>query len=57
MRINICLDSAKYPKCQGCPHSRKDPERFGENSCYLDEDLKGQERYEYLKRLKEYFAY
>ena len=31
-RISTCLDSAKYPKCKGCPHSRPDPERFGEKS-------------------------
>ena len=49
--IKICLDSDKYPKCQGCPHNRKDPTRNGENACYIDEDLQGKERYEYLQRL------
>ena len=54
--INTCLDSAKYPKCQGCPHCKPDPERFGENSCYIDEDLQGKERYEYLLRLYKHFT-
>lgn len=59
-RINICLDSDKYPKCKGCPHLRLDPERqFEEDprdrySCYLDEDLQGQERIDYIKRLSKY---
>ena len=52
--INICLDSAKYPKCKNCPHNRFDPER-GCNSCYLDTDLVGQERIDYLKRVAEEF--
>lgn len=49
--ISTCLDSDKYPKCKGCPHSRPDPERFGDNSCFIDEDLKGKERLDYLNRL------
>lgn len=49
--IKICLDSEAYPKCTGCPHHRRDPERSGDYSCYLDEDLQGKERYIYLKRL------
>ena len=54
--IKTCLDSAKYPKCQGCPHSRPDPERYGEHSCYIDEDLKGKEREEYLLRLYKHYT-
>lgn len=54
--IDTCLDSAKYPKCKGCPHNKPDPERFGENSCYLDEDLQGKEREEYLLRLYKHFT-
>ena len=34
--INICLDSAKYPKCADCPHNRPDQERSGESICWLD---------------------
>ena len=47
--INTCLDSKKYPKCQGCPHHRLDPERrFEEDirdryACYINEDLQGKE--------------
>lgn len=54
-RINICLDSAQYPKCQGCPHHRKDPERQEEYSCYIDQDLKGPERLAYLQRLLDHY--
>ena len=46
--INTCLDSAKYPRCQGCPHHRK-------NACWINEDLKGKERLEYLTRLLKAF--
>lgn len=52
MIINICLLNIK---CQGCVHYRPDPERYGNCSCYLNEDLKGKERYEYLLKLKEHF--
>jgi len=55
-RISTCLDSAKYPKCKGRSHSRPDPERFGEKSCYLDEDLTGKERLDYLNRLLKEFS-
>ena len=59
--IRTCLDSAKYPKCQGCPHHKLDPERrFAEDprdryACYIDEDLQGKERLDYLNRLYEAF--
>ncbi len=59
--INVCLDSDKYPKCQGCPHHKLDPERrFEEDprdryACYIDEDLKGKERLDYLTRLLKAF--
>lgn len=54
-RISTCLDSDKYPKCKGCPHSRPDPE--GDRmACWIDEDLKGKERYEYLQRLLKEFS-
>ena len=53
--IKICLDYDLYPKCQGCPHLRTDPDRNGEKSCFLDEDLQGKERLDYLLRLKKYF--
>ena len=54
MTINICLDSDKYPKCSGCPHFKYDNDR-GENCCWIDQDLQGQERLEYLKRLAKHF--
>ena len=60
--INTCLDSKKYPKCQGCPHHRLDPERrFEEDvrdryACYINEDLQGKERYNYLVRLYKHFT-
>ena len=54
--IHICLDSAKYPKCAGCPHNRPDPERSGESVCWIDQDLKGKERVEYLVRLLKEFS-
>jgi hypothetical protein len=53
--INTCLDSAKYPKCKGCPHNRYDPER-DDLACWINEDLKGKERYEYLQRLLKEFS-
>lgn len=53
--IDTCLDSAKYPKCKGCPHLKYDEER-DDLSCYLDEDLKGKEREEYLLRLYKHFT-
>ena len=37
--------------CEKCEHNRMDPERNGERSCYLNEDLKGEERVAYLKKL------
>ena len=53
--INTCLDSAKYPKCKGCPHNRYDPE--GDRmACWIDEDLKGKERLDYLNRLLKEFS-
>lgn len=54
-RISTCLDSAKYPKCKGCPHNRYDPEG-DRTACWIDEDLKGKERYEYLQRLLKEFS-
>lgn len=60
--INTCLDSDLFPKCQGCLHHRIDPERrFEEDerdryACYLNEDLQGKERYEYLVRLYKHFT-
>lgn len=52
--IKVCLDSDKYPKCIGCPHRRPDPERDGSNSCFLNEDLKGKDRLDYLVRLEKF---
>lgn len=54
-RINTCLDSDKYPKCKGCPHNRYDPER-DRMACWIDEDLKGKERLDYLNRLLKAFS-
>lgn len=51
-QIKICLLGGK---CKECKHYRADPERYGEPSCYLNEDLKGKERYDYLKQLEEHF--
>lgn len=51
--INTCLLNIK---CTECTHHRPDPERDGECSCYLNEDLQGQERLEYLKKLYETFT-
>lgn len=51
--INTCLLNIK---CKDCKHNRPDPERFGECSCYLNEDLQGQERLDYLKKLYEHFT-
>ena len=53
--INTCLDSAKYPKCKGCPHNKPDPESYDGRACFLDEDLKGKERLDYLTRLLKAF--
>ena len=50
--IKVCLDSDKYPKCIGCPHCRPDLKRGGDDSCFLDEDLKGKDRLDYLARLE-----
>ena len=50
-KIKICLLGIK---CQDCKHHRPDPERDGECSCYLDEDLKGKERYDYLVQLEKH---
>lgn len=52
--IRTCLDSAKYPKCKGCSHNRYDPER-DDMACWIDEDLQGKERLDYLNRLYEAF--
>lgn len=51
--INICLYNTK---CTSCKHHRPDPERNGEHSCYLNEDLQGKERLDYLKKLYEHFT-
>lgn len=52
-RINTCLLDIK---CKDCKHYRPDPERYGECSCFLNEDLQGQERLEYLKKLVKHFT-
>lgn len=47
-------------KCKNCKHYRLDPERsYAEDprdrySCYLNEDLKGEERREYLKKIEDH---
>lgn len=46
--INICILDTK---CKDCKHNRPDPERGGECSCYLNEDLKGEERNKYLLKV------
>lgn len=51
--INTCLLNIK---CKDCKHNRPDPERDGECSCYLNEDLKGQERLDYLYKLFKHFT-
>jgi len=51
-KINVCLLNNK---CKDCKHNRPDPERYGDNSCFLNEDLEGKERYLYLLKLKEHF--
>ena len=50
--INTCLLGIK---CKDCKHCRPDPERYGETSCYLNEDLQGKERLDYLLKLKAHF--
>ncbi len=47
-------------KCKNCKHYRLDPERsYAEDprdrySCYLNEDLKSEERRKYLKKIEDH---
>ena len=50
--IKICLLGTK---CSECKHHRPDPERGGDYSCYLNEDLQGQERLDYLRKLVKHY--
>lgn len=50
--IKTCLLGIK---CAECKHHRPDPERDGDYSCFLNEDLKGQERLDYLQKLVKHF--
>ena len=52
-KIKICLYNQI---CTKCKHCRPDPERGGSKSCYLDEDLKGEEREKYLLQLVKHYG-
>ena len=49
--INTCLYTHG---CKNCKHHRYDSER-DEMCCWINEDLQGQERLDYLKKLLEHF--